>query len=196
MSEAIREYLDSQGLQRVSLVGHSFGGGWALYFAQRYPERVEKLVLLAPRALDVPYKLEWQLMKYPVIGELFSKLFTRGDVRRGLEDAYFDKSMVNDDVTENVYVPLTFAENRRAQYRLVRDSDWRLTMSGMKEASMPTLILWGIEDQYLPVTQLKQFKSGMPHAQTQVLDGCGHSLHEECTARVNDLLVRFLSRQP
>lgn len=54
MSEAILEYLDSQKLQKVSLVGHSFGGGWALYFTQQYPERVEKLVLLAPRALDVP----------------------------------------------------------------------------------------------------------------------------------------------
>lgn len=193
MSEAILEYLDSQKLQKISLVGHSFGGGWALYFAQRHPERVERLVLLAPRALDVPYKLEWQLMKYPVVGELFSKLFTRSDVRRGLEDAYFNKATVTDAVTENTYIPLTFSENRRAQYHLVRDSDWQLTMSGMGGVKVPTLILWGKEDQYLGVEQLAQFKSSMPNVRTQILDGCGHALQEECAERVNELLIRYLS---
>lgn len=193
MSEATLEYLDSQKLQKVSLVGHSFGGGWALYFTQQHPERVERLVLLAPRALDVPYKLEWQLMKYPVVGELFSKLFTKSDVRRGLEGAYFNKATVTDAVTENVYIPLTFPENRRAQYHLVRDSDWRLTMSGMGEVKVPTLILWGKADQYLAVEQLAQFKASMPNVRTQILDGCGHSLHEECAERVNKLLISFLS---
>jgi pimeloyl-ACP methyl ester carboxylesterase len=193
MSEAMLEYLDSQKLQKVSLVGHSFGGGWALYFAQQHPERVEKLVLLAPRALDVPYILEWQLMKYPIVGELFSKLFTRNDVRRGLENAHFNKATVTDAVTESVYIPLTFSENRRAQYHLVRDSDWRLTMSGMGGVRVPTLILWGKEDQYLAVGQLAQYKASMPKVRTQILDGCGHSLQEECAERVNELLIRYLS---
>lgn len=193
MSAAILEYLDYHKLSKVSLVGHSFGGGWALYFAQRYPERVEKLVLLAPRALDTPYKREWQMMKYPMIGELFSKFFSKNDIRRGLEDAYFHKYEVTEDAVDNTYIPLTLPENRRAQYRLVRDSDWRLTTSGMRGMRVPTLILWGEKDQYLPVEQLTELKARMPNVRAQVLDQCGHALQEECADRVNRIVAEFLA---
>jgi pimeloyl-ACP methyl ester carboxylesterase len=48
MCSAILEYMDKQRISKASLVGHSFGGGWALYFAQKHPDRVDKLVLMAP----------------------------------------------------------------------------------------------------------------------------------------------------
>lgn len=45
------EFLDAKGISRVSLVGRSWGGGWALHFAQCHPERVRKLVLIASSGL-------------------------------------------------------------------------------------------------------------------------------------------------
>ncbi|MBE9608639.1 alpha/beta fold hydrolase [Chitinilyticum piscinae] len=196
MAEAIREYLDQQHLEKVSLVGHSFGGGWALYFAQRYPERVEKLVLLAPRALDTPYKTEWQLMTYPVIGEVFSKLLRQSDVRKGIEEAYSRPEYVSDALVGQTHVPLTFRENRRAQYHLVRDSDWMLTMAAMPSTRSETLIIWGQDDRYLPVAQAATIQQKLPRAQLAVFPGCGHAVHEECAGQVNRLLLDFLAERP
>lgn len=192
MSSAILEYMDNQGVSKASLVGHSFGGGWALYFAQKHPDRVEKLVLLAPRALNTPYILEWELMKYPIIGEVFSKAFTKSDVRKGLENSYHTPSKISIDDVENIYQPLTASENRRAQYRLVRDSDWLITMNGMQRTKTPTLVIWGDEDRYIPPDQLGIFTSNMPNVRAKVLGSCGHSVHEECDEQVNSLILSFL----
>ncbi|MDX1589530.1 MAG: alpha/beta fold hydrolase [Oleiphilaceae bacterium] len=192
MSRAIEAYLDASNLQSVSLVGHSFGGGWALYFALQHPERVEKLVLMAPRALDVPYKWEWQLMKYPVFGELFSKWLRREDVHRGLQDAFYNPDAITDEMVDNLFLPLQRTENRRAQYRLVRDSDWSQTQSEMASLEVPTWVLWGDSDQYLPASQLETFRNRIPHVKTRIFRQCGHLLHVECAERINPVLKDIL----
>src|SRR5215831_4218451 len=65
--------LDDLHLERVSLVGLSLGGGAALGFALRYPERVEKLVLVAPYGiLDKvsAHKLSYLYVHLPYFDEL------------------------------------------------------------------------------------------------------------------------------
>jgi pimeloyl-ACP methyl ester carboxylesterase len=62
----------------------------------------------------------------------------------------------------------------------------------MEELNVPTLILWGEADQYLPVEQLSIFEDLMPGAKTQVFGKCGHALHEECAERVNRAISQFL----
>ena len=54
MAGALGSFLDAVGLPRAALVGHSWGGAVALYFAQRQPERVDRLALLASPGLDGP----------------------------------------------------------------------------------------------------------------------------------------------
>lgn len=53
IARSIAVFLDAVGLERTAIVGHSWGGGFALRFAQLYPERVTRLALLGPAGLDV-----------------------------------------------------------------------------------------------------------------------------------------------
>jgi pimeloyl-ACP methyl ester carboxylesterase len=68
MSGALGSFLDAVGLRRVALVGHSWGGAVALYFAERHPERVDRLALLASPGLDVPSSPDWRPLELPVVG--------------------------------------------------------------------------------------------------------------------------------
>ena len=80
--ETVLAVLDALGLDRVSLVGHSMGGGVALYTAARRPEHVNRLVVIDP--LCYPYRMppEGRLLLVPYLGlALYRTIYTRAMVR-------------------------------------------------------------------------------------------------------------------
>jgi len=196
MSDALMEFISTMGIERTNIVGHSSGGAWAIHFAYRNPEKVKKLVLIDAHGLDVPLRLTFKLFSYPVIGELFSKFFTTDDVRKGLEDAFFDKTLVTDEMIGEVKVPLTYVENRRAQYLSIRNQDLQMTEKEMHHIGVPVLVIWGEDDLYLDSAMATKFKEIMPDATVVILEKCGHSAHEEQPDEVNRLIRDFLSAKP
>lgn len=192
MSKALLNFLDNKQIKKASLVGHSSGGGWILHFAGLYPERVKKLVLIDSNGFDISEKLVFRLFYIPVIGELFSKFFTYSDVKQGCEDGFYNKSLVTDKVVQETMTPLTFSNNRRAQYLSIRNQDWGITELAMPQIKIPTLVIWGEYDQYLDVSLANRFKKTMPNAEVVIIDKCGHSAHEEHPGKVNKLISDFL----
>jgi pimeloyl-ACP methyl ester carboxylesterase len=88
MTGALASFLDAVHLRRTALVGNSWSGGWALSFAQRYPQRVSRLALLDSSGLDVPDIWTWRVFKIPVVGELLADFdVTKGSMRSFLDMA-------------------------------------------------------------------------------------------------------------
>jgi pimeloyl-ACP methyl ester carboxylesterase len=193
MSDVLLEFMNTMGIDRANIVGHSSGGAWVLHFAYRNPGKVNKLVLIDANGLDVPVRLTFKLFSYPVIGELFSKFFTTEDVRTGLEDAFFDKTLVTDEMIGEIKAPLTYIENRRAQYLCIRNQDLKLTEKEMSHIGVPVLVIWGEDDLYLDSAMAQKFKEIMPDATVVILEKCGHSAHEEKPEEVNRLITDFFS---
>ena len=193
MSDALLEFMNTMGIEKTSIVGHSAGGGWAIHFTFKNPGRVKKLVLIDSNGLDVPETLTFKLLSYPVIGELFSKFFTTEDVKTGLEDAFFDKKLVTEEMIREIEAPLTFIENRKAQYLCIRNQNWKMTEEEMPHIRVPVLVLWGEDDLYLDSAMAQKFKEIMPDASVVILEECGHSAHEEQTDEVNRLITDFFS---
>ncbi len=195
MSGALEEFMDALGIDRADIVGHSSGGGWAIHFTHNHPERVRGLVLIDSNGLDHPVSLIFKLFTYPVIGELFSKFFTTEDVRRGLLDAFFNKELVTREMVCEIKTPLTFIENRRAQYLGIRNQDWKITQRELPRIAAPTLVIWGENDRYLSHSMAERFRDIMPDAFAEVLENCGHSAHEERPEKVNAMITAFLTGQ-
>lgn len=193
MTSAVASFMDAVNVRRAALIGHSWGGGIALSFAQRFPDRVSRLVLIDSSGLDVPDVPQWRLLGVPVIGEIMSKLVRRSDVADGLRMSFHHDALVTDAMIDEVWVPLTFRDNRRAQYLLERNLDWSLTQESLSTTLVPTLVLWGADDQYLSSGNARVFTDFMPHATAAVLPECGHSAHEDCPDAVDSHLVAFLA---
>lgn len=193
MTAALRDLLDALGLNRVAVVGHSWGGGIALALAQRYPDRVSRLALIGSSGLDVPDTVTWRLLKVPVLGEIMTKLLRRDDVRSGLRQSFHHRDKVTEAMVDEVWPPLTFRANRRAQYLLERRLDWSTTEASLPDTTTPTLVLWGRQDAYLSSRYAAVFGSRMPDATVRVIDQCGHSAQEDCPVDVAAALRRFLS---
>jgi pimeloyl-ACP methyl ester carboxylesterase len=104
-------------LGRLTLVGNSWDGGFAPAYAQRHPERVSRLVLISASGLDLPDPSSWELMKWPVAGELAAKLSTsRSTLRSYAAKSFTDPWVLTDGLLEEIHAPMTLRENVRAVY--------------------------------------------------------------------------------
>ena len=91
----LREILDTLGFEKVSLAGLSMGGPITATFTARYPERVERLVLVDPAgARPVTLSRMLKAATTPGFGELALGLFGRGQMVKGLESDFYDPAHV------------------------------------------------------------------------------------------------------
>jgi pimeloyl-ACP methyl ester carboxylesterase len=194
MTGAIGTFMNAVGVPRAALAGNSWSGGWALAFAQRHPERVSRLALLDATALDTRDVWRYEVLKYPVVGELLTNLFgaRKSTTRGALDDILIHHQRATPELVDDVWAPLTFHDNLRANYLLERGLHWSETQRALPATHTPTLVLWGRQDKIVPVWQAERLGRLLPDARVRILDGCGHAPQWDCPEQVNPLLADFL----
>lgn len=193
MSGALGSFLDAVGLPVTALAGHSWGGAISLYFAERHPERVARLALLASPGLDVPSSLDWRPLEIPLVGELMTKLMTKANSEATQRKSFHHQDLVTPELVDENWAPMSRPENRKALWAQQRRFDYGLTERLLGGVRAPTLVLWGAEDRFDAPWQAAELAGRIPGARARVLPGCGHSLHEDCAGQVDPLLLEFLS---
>ncbi len=189
----LESVLDSLNVRQADFVGNSWGGGWALAFAQDHPDRVRRLVLIGSSGLPGRDRLEWELLRWPVVGDTLSWLVRRSDVEAGLRAAVADpRSVTNEDISA-VYAPLKHEEIRAAQVGFMRRLDFRLTATRLGQTRQPTLVLWGDKDTYVSLQSQQTICLAMPDARLVVISQAGHVTHEDQPRLVNQLVTSFLA---
>ncbi|MFC7617346.1 alpha/beta fold hydrolase [Actinokineospora soli] len=194
MGEAIGAFLDAVGVEKASLVGHSWGGAWSLSFVERHPERVDRLVLMDSPGLDKDLASQTALFQVPVVGEAAVKLMRRSDFETSLRSAFAHQDRVTADVVDETWAWMSAPEARAAFVDLVRSQDYAPIDQGLGRITARTLVVWGQEDQWLPAAYAHEYGARVPGAEVRVVPGAGHNVHEDDPARVNPLLVEFLGR--
>lgn len=192
MADAIGAFLDAVGLEKVSLVGHSWGGAWSLSFVERHPERVDKLVLMDSPGLAREPASQTALFDVPVVGEVAVKLMRRTDFETSLRSAFARQERVTADVVDETWAWLSRPQRRAAFVELVRHQDFGPIDQGLGSVTADTLVVWGREDRWLPVAYAHEYGRRIPGAEVAVVPGAGHNVHEDDPARVNPLLADFL----
>ena len=174
----IEELLDALAVSRVTIVGHAWGAAAGLVFAQRRPERVEKLAIIDPVPLLDGYSwpgiVRW--WRRPGIGELamgsLSRWLLAGLLRRGsVTSAAWPDTRV--DVVWDQFDQGT----QRAILRLHRSVDERsLAAAGSRldTLSQPSLVVWGEEDPWIPSAFADAYARRLPSATVERVAGAGH----------------------
>ena len=190
----IEAALTGLGVERAVLVGDSWGGGWALAFAQAHPERVDRLVLIGSSGLPVQERPEWQSIEIPLVGELIMSLAGRRETETGLREAVRDPASVTPDDVEAVWWPMRRPQVRSAQVGFMRGLDWRTTQAAAAQTQTPTLILRGEADRYgLRRTSLALCRA-LPRARFVAVRNAGHVAHEDRPSEVDALILGFLAK--
>jgi pimeloyl-ACP methyl ester carboxylesterase len=200
----LRDLLDLLGIDRVTLVGHSFGGGIAMQFCYLFPERVERLVLVASgglgrdvspllRAATVP-GAEWVL---PMIAS--------GWVRRRVEAAGRLLTSrgwrASPEVTEvwRGFTSLADADTRRAFLATTRGviDPGGQTVTAHDHLPMaiaiPTLVVWGTRDRMIPAWHATTAHEAIADSRVVLFVGAGHFPHLDEPERFAELLSDFMA---
>jgi pimeloyl-ACP methyl ester carboxylesterase len=193
MPIALSEFMDALHIDKATLVGHSWGGGWALAYALAYPGRVDRIVLINSSGLDVPDVFEWQLLKMPIIGSLLLKFLTPGMIKKRLELSFFKKGLADDAMALEVHLPMRIPTNRYAQALLARNLSWADVERHLGELGHQVLLVWGEQDRYLDVGLVTRFKDKIRNLKVEIIRECGHSAHEEAPEIVNRLIMEFIT---
>jgi pimeloyl-ACP methyl ester carboxylesterase len=204
-ANGMRDLLTYLDIERVTVVGHSLGGGVAGQFAYQYPEMVERLVLIATggvtkdvnpalRALSLPFsELVLGVISIPGVLPAFST------IARTAQNL-MPVSLFRDN-NEIARVLERMPEKGSAEVfaRTLRSAvDWRGQVVTMLDrcylsAAIPTLIVWGSDDKVIPVSHAHMLHSAMPGSQLEIFDGSGHFPFRDDPDRFVDLFLAFVS---
>ena len=196
--------MDALGLERASPVGLSLGGGAALGFALRSPERVDRLVLVDSYGLgsDVPWgRLGYLLVRAPLVNDLSYALLRRSRrvVRWSLYNVVHDRDVVDDTMVEEAYRLVNRAGAGRAFRSFQRNEvGWgglrTSYLDRLREVSAPTLIVHGANDEAVPVAWAQRTNELITGSELRVIPGCGHWPPRERPEEFNRIVEEFLAR--
>jgi pimeloyl-ACP methyl ester carboxylesterase len=200
----LRDLLDLLGIDRVTLVGHSFGGGIAMQFCYLFPERVERLVLVSSGGLgrDVSPVLraatlpgaEWVL---PVI----ASGWVRGRVEaagRILSSTGWRASRETAEIWRG-FSSLGDADTRRAFLATTRGviDPGGQTVTAHDHlplaVEVPTLVVWGTKDRMIPAWHATTAHEAIPGSRVVLFTGAGHFPHLDEPERFATVLGEFVA---
>lgn len=193
-ANAMRDLLSVLDVDRVTVMGHSLGGGVAMQFAYQYPERCERLVLVGTGGVSHEVNPVLRFVAAPNADLVLPLLGAPG--ARLLGKAVFTALRVLDtDIGHDapqlmrIFDALPNAASRRAFVRTLRGAvDWRGQAITMLDRcylakDMPTLVVWGERDGVIPVAHAHRIHEAMPSSRLEVFANAGHFPHQDDPAR-------------
>lgn len=191
----VRAFVDLLGLEPVLLVGNSMGGGISLKFAIDHPERLTGLVIgnAAGLGKEIPWSL--RLLSLPGAARLALPFVSRRLVRQTWESMFVDPTHVTDARVEFTWQWIQRPEIKRSLARAYRNA---ATLCGQKDIllpqlekiSCPALILWGADDEVLPVSHAHRAQQLIADSSLHVFADCGHIPQIEQAAQFNQLVLQ------
>lgn len=189
-ANAMRDLLTVLGIDRVTVLGHSLGGGVAMQFAYQFPERCERLCLISTGGVAHEVNVVLRLasapnadLVLPLIGTPASRLL--GKAAFGMLKMM--RTNLGRDAAHlmRVFDALPDAAARRAFVRTLRAAvDWRGQAITMLDRcyltrGMPTLLVWGARDPIIPVSHAHKAHGAMPGSKLVVFPEAGHFPHRD-----------------
>lgn len=194
INQSLLAFMDTLHIPRATFIGNSWGGGYALYFTETHPERVSKYVSLDGTGLDLPESWDWELTKWPVLGEVEMKLTATPDLMRQTLERLYAPRKVTDDMVQEYFIPYSFHHNLISQWVLERNLHWSVTERLLPQVKTPTLIIWGKQDRVSDSNlYLSRWRQLNPHATIVEIDQASHTAYNSQPERVNQLLLSFLA---
>ncbi len=202
-ADTLRLLMDSLGYERATAVGQSLGGGVVMQLAYQFPERCERLVLVGSGGLGREVTFYLRLLSVPGFESIFP-LFCSPPLRAAgerltawLARAGARSTPAGEEIWRS-YASLADPGERRAFFRSLRGVvDFHgqaiSALDRLHAAEhLPTLIVWGEHDPFLPVSHAHAAHEAIPGSRLEIFEGVGHYPHCEAPERFVSLLVDFL----
>jgi len=203
----IRDLMAALGHERISLVGHSLGGGIALQFAYQFPERVERLALISSGGLGREVSLLLRAatlpgaeLVLPVLGGSWLRATGAGaksllgkvgvGVPSWVEEGLASVGSLSDRGTRAAFVHTARSVVDPSGQRV--DARDRLYLA----ADLPLFVVWGRKDAVIPVAHGEALAASVPGTRLEVFEQSGHFPHLTEPVRLAEVLARWVQTTP
>ncbi len=200
----LRDLLDALGHERATVVGQSLGGGVAMQFAYQFPERCERLVLVSSGGLGREVTFYLRMLTMPGFEWVFP-LFCAPRLRDAAKQlatwlgrAGARSTPAREEIWRS-YASLADPASRRAFFRSLRDV---IDLGGQvvsargrlqRAAQLPTLIVWGARDPFIPVSHAIAAHDAIPGSRLEIFERVGHFPHCEAPDRFVEVVLDFIA---
>jgi pimeloyl-ACP methyl ester carboxylesterase len=200
MADFVIDFMKTMGIDKASLVGNSMGGAISLTVAAKTPKRVEKIVLVDPVGLGRGQSPVMRLMALPVIGNVLTKPSRKG-VLRQMQLCLYDPSQARDDFIDRLTAIGALPGNQRSFLSLLRVTSNILGVkkgivadfsARLKKIKAPILMIWGRQDQILPLADGEAAVQKMANGRLHVMDRAGHLPQIDKPEEFNATVLDFL----
>lgn len=198
--------MDALGIRVAVLAGHSMGGNVIVHAALTAPERVAGLVLVDAAVVPpgsgagIGQRAAGALLEIGPVRQL-----ARQAIRRLVDDdrvlgilrsAYADPAIVTSAVADGYLAQIRTPDWDLALLAVLRDAGGNAAPAPLAKISVPTLILWGALDPWIPLERGTLLKAAIPGARLAVIDDSGHLPMEETPESFLETVVPFLRAIP
>lgn len=200
----LRDLLPALEIQTPAhLAGMSMGAAVSAAFADRYPDQVDRLVLMAPAGFPAGTSRGLRLLRMPLVGDALMTVVGRQLVAATLDGLFYDPQH-EDPYVEKFEKQMQFAGVARAVHSTLRHfpHDLSGTYRRVGQQGRPVLLVWGEEDETVPFASHEEVQAALQPAPGAA--GCvgflpvpqaRHAAHYEQPEVVNPAIIAFLSHQ-
>ncbi len=202
-ANGMRDLLTMLNVDKVTVVGHSFGGGIAMQFAYQFPERTERMILVAPGGLGPDVSPVVRAITLPGFHQAMG-VATLPGVRHAGKAALRALSRTGvsaaRDLAEVAEIYDSFKDPRaraaiRHVVRAVVDMKGQIVTMvdrAYLTQAMPMLVVWGLEDVVIPAKHAENAARIAPGAVVEVLPNSGHFPHKDHPERFVKIVQTFV----
>lgn len=199
----LKQVIQTLGLSDVTLVGHSYGGAVVLTYltteGEKHAEHIRGLILIDSAGYDQVLPPLINRLNIPIASKVGLLLLPREYlVRMTLKDVFFDDTRIPADLVAAYAQPLRSPGGKHALLataRYLAMKDGLALNKQIPTLPFPTLIIWGEQDQVVPVQNAYKFDEDLPNSTlAPFIPNCGHAPQEECPTETAALMSDFLER--
>lgn len=188
MVEDVSELLTSLHIQKCILLGHSMGGKVAMHFAQKYPEKLEKLIVVDIGIKSYP-------MHHQHILEGIHAVNTDQLSNRKEAEEILEQHIESDGVRQFLLKNLYWKEKGQLAWRMnikVLEDQMSEILSGVPEkiVKTPTVFIRGELSNYILDEDFQEIQDVFPDSDILTIENAGHWVHAEAPERfINEILT-------
>lgn len=187
--------MDERGIERATIVGHSWGSSVVLAMALEHPERIDKIALYDAWVFEEQLPPTFVWARAAGLGEAIFSTFYRQRADDKLAGAFYDPEAVPQDQVDAVEATLTRPGTIAAALAAVRGQRFATYQDRYRRIEQPVLLLWGREDTITMLQDGERLVSTLPNAELVVYPRCGHFPMHEARAASNRDLLEFLDAE-
>lgn len=178
LKKYLERFINHLGLKNIHLIGNSLGGHLALLYANEHQDNIKSISLLGSSGL---YEKSF--------GSSFPRREDKKYIREKINEIFFDKKIVTDELVEDVFETLNDRMNILKTLSISKSAIRHNMEKDLPNLKIPTCLIWGKNDNVTPPEVAEKFHSLLSNSKLFWIDKCGHAPMMEHPSIVNEIYI-------